>query len=74
MAIGKSTSPKDQLTDGSLIKWENKNNPKVLRIARELIWVAYNAEQQPELGYETHHKNFTEAFSGIKKQKMHFMV
>lgn len=67
MAIGKSTSPKDQLTDGSLIKWENKNNPKVLRIARELIWVAYNAEQQPELGYETHHKNFTEAFSGIKK-------
>lgn len=67
MMSGKSTPPKDQLTDGSLIKWENKNNPKVLRIARELIWVAYNAEQKPELGYETHHKNFTEAFSGIKE-------
>lgn len=67
MISGKSTPPKDQLTDGSLIKWENRNNPKVLSIARELIWVAYNAEQQPELGYETHHRNFTEAFSRIKE-------
>ena len=67
MMSGKSTPPKDQLTDGSLIKWENRNNPKVLSIARELIWVAYNAEQQPELGYETHHRNFTEAFSRIKE-------
>lgn len=43
MLSGKSTSPKEQLSDGSLIKWENKNNPRILRIARELIWVAYNS-------------------------------
>lgn len=66
MMSGKSTLPKDQLTDGSLIKWENKNNPKILSIARELIWVAYNAEKHPELGFEIHHKNFSEAFSAIK--------
>ena len=33
---------KEQLSDGSLIKWENKNNPRVLRMDRELIWVAYH--------------------------------
>lgn len=67
MLSGKSTSPKEQLSDGSLIKWENKNNPRILRIARELIWVAYNSEKQPELGYESHHKNFSDAFDSITK-------
>lgn len=66
MKKGKPTTPKEQLSDGSLIKWENKNNPRILRMARELIWVAYNAEKNPELGYETHHKNFSEAFDAIK--------
>ena len=66
MRKGKSTTPKEQLSDSSLIKWENKNNPRILRMARELIWVAYNAEKNPELGYETHHKNFSEAFDAIK--------
>ena len=67
MLAGKSTSPKDQLDEGSLIKWENKNNPRILKIARELIWVAYNSEKNPELGFETHHKNFIEAFSAISE-------
>lgn len=66
MLAGKSTTPKEQLDEGSLIKWENKNNPRILRMARELIWVAYNAEKYPDLGYETHHKNFSEAFDAIK--------
>ena len=66
MRKGKSTTPKEQLSDSSLIKWENKNNPRILRMARELIWVAYNAEKNPELGYETHHKNFSEVFDAIK--------
>jgi putative DNA methylase len=65
MKAGKNTSPKEQLSDGSLIKWENKNNPKILRMARELIWVAYNAEKQPTLGYETLHKKFDESFDAI---------
>ena len=43
MLDGKSTAPKEQLTDSSLIKWENRDNKNVLRIARELIFVAYNA-------------------------------
>ena len=67
MKKGKPTTPKEQLSDGSLIKWENKNNPRILRMARELIWVAYNAEKQPELGYETLHKNFSKAFDAIKE-------
>ena len=33
MIAGNSTSPKEQLSDCSLIKWENKNDPKILRIA-----------------------------------------
>ena len=66
MRKGKSTTPKEQLSDSSLIKWENKNNPRILRMARELIWVAYNAEKNPELGYETHHKNFSKVFDAIK--------
>lgn len=67
MKKGKPTTPKEQLSDGSLIKWENKNNPRILRMARELIWVAYNAEKRPELGYETLHKNFFKAFDAIKE-------
>lgn len=67
MKKGKPTTPKEQLSDGSLIKWENKNNPRILRMARELIWVAYNAEKQPEHGYETLHKNFSKAFDAIKE-------
>ena len=45
MLAGKTTSPKEQLEEGSLIKWENKNNSRILRMARELIWVAYNSEK-----------------------------
>ena len=63
MSLGKTTNPKEQLSDGSLIKWENKNNPRILRMARELIWVAYNSEKNPTLGYETHHKKFSDALT-----------
>lgn len=65
MIAGNSTSPKEQLSDGSLIKWENKNNPKILCIARELIWVAYNADRHREIGFETLHENFNDAFDAI---------
>lgn len=72
MIAGNSTSPKEQLSDGSLIKWENKNDPKILRIARELIWVAYNADLHPEIGFETHHSNFNEAFDAIEIAEKEF--
>ena len=67
MIAGKTTAPKEQLSDGSLIKWENKNNPKVLRIARELIWVAYNSDTNPEISFETLHKEFDVAYDAIPK-------
>lgn len=51
MLDGKSTAPKEQLTDSSLIKWENRDNKNVLRIARELIFVAYNSERDRSLSY-----------------------
>jgi len=36
-------APKETLDNGSLIKWENKNNESILSIARKLIFVAHNA-------------------------------
>lgn len=66
MLAGKSTTPKEQLGDGSLIKWENKNNPKILQIARELIRVAYNSEKDTNVGFETLHKCFNESYTAIK--------
>lgn len=41
--LGKSTGAKDQLSDASLIKWDNKNNEEIIGKARKLIWVAHNA-------------------------------
>ena len=67
MLTGKPTSPKEQLSDGSLIKWENKNNPKILRIARELIWVAYHSEKDPSLSFSTLDNRFNAAFDAITK-------
>jgi adenine-specific DNA methylase len=41
--IGKKTDAKDQLSDFSLIKWDNKNNEEIIGKARKLIWVSYNS-------------------------------
>lgn len=65
MNAGKATSPAEQLSAGSLIKWENKNNEAVLGIARKLIWVAYNADKDASLSYERLSKDFDHAYSAI---------
>lgn len=65
MIAGKATSPAEQLSAGSLIKWENKNNEAVLNIARKLIWVAYNADKDASLSYERLSKDFDHAYSAI---------
>lgn len=65
MNAGKATSPAEQLSAGSLIKWENKNNEAVLGIARKLIWVAYNADKDASLSYERLSKDFDRAYSAI---------
>lgn len=67
MLAGKSTPSKDQIQEGCLIKWESKNDPVVLRLARLLIWVAYNAERRPEATYEELAAEFDLAFSAIKE-------
>ncbi|WP_375446099.1 DUF1156 domain-containing protein [uncultured Fibrella sp.] len=38
---GKSTASGGQISEHSLIKWDNKNNETILGIARKLIWVAH---------------------------------
>lgn len=65
MINGRSTPPKEQLSDGSLIKWENKNNPKIIGKARELIFVAYNADLNPDASFETLHREFAELSTAI---------
>ena len=67
MKAGKSTPPKEQLDDWSLIKWENKNNPKILRIARELIFVAYQSDKRPDATWEELHTEFGKLYDAIPK-------
>jgi adenine-specific DNA methylase len=65
MLAGKATSPKELLSDYSLIKWECKNNPEILATARKLIWVAYNAEQEPSKSYDALSAEFDVAYKAI---------
>jgi adenine-specific DNA methylase len=67
MKACKSTPPKEQLDEGSLIKWENKNNPKILRIARELIFVAYQSDKRPDATWEELHAEFDKLYDAIPK-------
>jgi len=66
MKKGISTDAKYQLDDGSLIKWDNKNNKEILSKARKLIWIAYNSERQPEARYETLSLEFDAAWREIE--------
>lgn len=65
MLAGKTTSSKDQVQEGCLIKWESKNDPTMLRLARLLIWVAYNSELRPEATYTDLTVEFDEASKAI---------
>ena len=67
MIAGKSTPPKDQLDDWSLIKWENKNNPQILRMARGLIFVAYQSDKRPDATWEQLHDEFNHLYDAILK-------
>ena len=65
MLKGKATPPKEQLSDYSLIKWESKDNPEILGIARKLIWVAYNAELDSSKSYTELAAEFDSAYKAI---------
>ena len=66
MIAGKSTPPKEQLSDGSLIKWENKNNPNIIEKARELIFVAYNSDIDPNISFESLHREYLKLTKAIR--------
>ena len=51
MKQGKSTPANALLADESLIKWDNKNNPDIINLARRLIYIAHNASQRPNATY-----------------------
>ena len=53
------------MQEGCLIKWESKNDPTVLRLARLLIWVAYNSELRSEATYTDLAVEFDEASKAI---------
>jgi len=61
---GKNTEAKDLLSDGSLIKWDNKNNPEIIQLARKLIWVSYNADSGKS--FKELAKDFDKAFAAIQ--------
>jgi adenine-specific DNA methylase len=63
--LGKKTDSKDQLSDASLIKWDNKNNVEIIKKARKLIWVANNYS----IGHSTEKllAEFDKSFKAIKE-------
>ncbi|MGL1937136.1 MAG: DUF1156 domain-containing protein [Fibrobacterales bacterium] len=69
--VGEKTPSKDQISDYSLIKWENKNNESIIVIAQKLIWVAYNSEKsdKDKKSCEELLINFEEHLQGIKKSE-----
>ncbi len=67
MLKSKSTASKEQLSEGCLIKWESKNDKAVLAKARKLIWVAYNAEQNPDASFISLSQSFDAAYQAIEE-------
>ena len=61
---GKKPGAKDQLSDSSLIKWDNKNDEKIIGKARKLIWVAHNANSG--LSAEILLSEFDKSYKAIK--------
>lgn len=64
--LGKTTSAKDQLSDFSLIKWDNKNNETIINKARKLIWVAFNSRNDPKATYNQLSVAFDNSLQRIK--------
>lgn len=67
MLKGKNTASKEQLSEGCLIKWESKNDKVVLTKARKLIWVAYNAGQNPNASFISLSQSFDAAYQAIEE-------
>lgn len=64
-----SASRNELLSDFSMIKWENRNDVKILKIARELIWIAYNGENNTKT-FDDLHAEFNMAWDNIEKAEV----
>lgn len=67
--LGKTTKPQagKMLTDESLIKWDSKNDEKIINKARKLIWVAHNSKDlNNKVTVETLLKDFDTHYKAIK--------
>ena len=58
---------RDCLSVRTLVRWESKNNSDVLKIARKLIWVAYNSDNNAEKTFDEMSNDFDEAYDAILK-------
>jgi adenine-specific DNA methylase len=58
---GKKCPSKEQLSPFSLIKWESKNNEDIITIARKLIWVAHDPENNTLGAFDSHFKAIKDA-------------
>jgi putative DNA methylase len=64
---GKTTASNKQLSDASLIKWDNKNSENIIGKARKLIWVAHNSTTKgSSLSAKELLSEFDKFYSGIK--------
>jgi putative DNA methylase len=64
---GKTTASGKQLSDASLIKWDNKNDENIIGKARKLIWVAHNCTTKGNtLSANELLSEFDKHFAGIK--------
>lgn len=58
---GKVTPAKDQLSEYSLIKWDNKNNETIINKARRLIWVAHDPAHNTLAEFDKHYQAIKKA-------------
>lgn len=63
---GKTVASGNQLSAHSLIKWESKNDERILGTARKLIWVAQNAPLQPNTTAVQFFADFDQHYQAIK--------
>ena len=67
--LGKATKPQvgKVISDTSLIKWDSKNDAKIINKARKLIWVAHNSKDlNDKITVEILLKDFDTHYKAIK--------
>lgn len=62
---GKTTSAGDQLSEWSLIKWDNKNNEEIINKARKLIWVAHDPVNNTLEEFDKYHQAIKSAENNL---------